>query len=61
MSIEPDWVPREENQFADYLSRIVDYDNSMSGALTPLTGLLIATMSKQRDTIAGSGMQGLRL
>ena len=22
---EPEWVPREENQLADYLSRIVDY------------------------------------
>ena len=26
-SIEPEWVPREENQLADYLSRVVDYDD----------------------------------
>ena len=25
--IEPEWVPREENQLADYLSRVVDYDD----------------------------------
>ena len=27
ISIEPEWVPREENQLAAYLSRIVDYDD----------------------------------
>ena len=25
--IEPEWIPRDENHFADYLSRIVDYDD----------------------------------
>ena len=25
--LEPEWLPREENQLADYLSRIVDYDD----------------------------------
>ena len=25
--IEPSWIPREENQYADYLSRIIDYDD----------------------------------
>ena len=25
--LEPEWVPREENQLADYLSRIVDFDD----------------------------------
>ena len=25
--IEPEWIPRDENQQADYLSRIVDYDD----------------------------------
>ena len=25
--LEPSWVPRVENQYADYLSRIVDYDD----------------------------------
>ena len=24
--IEPEWIPREQNEVADYLSRIVDYD-----------------------------------
>ena len=24
--IEPSWIPREQNEYADYLSRIVDYD-----------------------------------
>ena len=26
---EPEWIPREENEFADYLSRIVDHDDWM--------------------------------
>ena len=25
--IEPEWIPREDNEVADYLSRIVDYDD----------------------------------
>ena len=25
--IEPEWIPREDNEMADYLSRIVDYDD----------------------------------
>ena len=25
--IEPSWIPREQNEYADYLSRIVDYDD----------------------------------
>ena len=25
--LEPSWIPREENQYADYLSRTVDYDD----------------------------------
>ena len=25
--LEPSWIPRERNQYADYLSRIVDYDD----------------------------------
>ena len=25
--IEPEWIPREENQQADYLSHLVDYDD----------------------------------
>ena len=25
--IEPEWIPREENELADYVSRIVDYDD----------------------------------
>lgn len=25
--LEPEWIPRDENQFADYLSRIVDHDD----------------------------------
>ena len=25
--IEPEWIPRSENQLADYLSPIVDYDD----------------------------------
>ena len=27
--LEPEWIPRELNQKADYLSRIVDYDDWM--------------------------------
>ena len=25
--IEPEWIPRKDNELADYLSRIVDYDD----------------------------------
>ena len=25
--LEPEWIPREQNQTADYISRIIDYDN----------------------------------
>ena len=25
--IEPEWIPREQNELADYISRIVDYDD----------------------------------
>ena len=25
--LEPSWIPREQNQYADYLSRVVDYDD----------------------------------
>ena len=32
--IEPEWIPREENELADYLSRIMDYDDwSLDGAI----------------------------
>ena len=27
--IEPEWVPREQNELADYYSRMVDYDDWM--------------------------------
>ena len=27
--IEPEWIPREQNQLADYYSRITDYDDWM--------------------------------
>ena len=27
--LEPEWIPREENEFTDYLSRIADYDDWM--------------------------------
>ena len=27
--IKPEWIPRAENEMADYLSRVVDYDDYM--------------------------------
>ena len=27
--IEPEWIPRNQNKIADYLSHLVDYDNWM--------------------------------
>lgn len=27
ISIEPEWIPREENELADYFSRVIDYDD----------------------------------
>ena len=29
ISLEPEWIPRDENDLADYVSRIVDYDDWM--------------------------------
>ena len=29
IKIEPEWIPREKNKLADYLSRLVDYDDWM--------------------------------
>ena len=48
--LEPEWIPREQNELADYYSRIVDYDDWMLnptiftwlipfGGPTPLIGL----------------------
>ena len=27
ISLEPEWIPREENEVADYISRIIDHDD----------------------------------
>ena len=29
IQLEPEWISREENEFADYLSKLVDYDDWM--------------------------------
>ena len=29
IKLEPEWIPREENQLADYWSKVVDYDDWM--------------------------------
>ena len=29
IQLEPEWIPREENEFADYLSKLVDYNDWM--------------------------------
>ena len=29
ISLEPEWIPREQNQLADYISRLVDQDDWM--------------------------------
>ena len=29
IKIEPEWIPREQNKLADYLSRLVEYDDWM--------------------------------
>jgi len=29
IQLEPEWIPREDNEVADYISRIVDYDDWM--------------------------------
>ena len=33
LCIEPEWIPREQNEIEDYLSRIVDYDDWFINAL----------------------------
>ena len=53
--LEPEWIPREQNELADYFSRIVDYDDYMLnpsvffgligfGVHTPLIDLLAQKM-----------------
>ena len=29
ITIEPEWIPRKQNEVADYISKIVDYDDWM--------------------------------
>ena len=29
VTIEPEWIPREENELADYISKLRDYDDWM--------------------------------
>jgi len=44
--LEPEWIPREQNELADYYSRIVDYDNYKlnPSILTWLDGFWVHTV-----------------
>ena len=58
IQLEPERIPREENEFADHLSKLVDYDNWMLNPSVfkqldsrwgpkPLTDLLMCITTKQ--------------
>ena len=62
--LEPEWVPRELNEQADYLSRIIDYDDwflnpvvfaELDAAWGPHTVEPISTIGRHPDSIVGVG------
>ena len=70
--IEPEWIPREQNDLADYYSRIVDYDDWMlnplflagwilCGAPTLLIVLLTHLIPNSSGSIQGIGHLDQRL
>ena len=68
--IEPEWIPREENKLADYMSRIVDYDDwitlfssswTIGGFCTPSTDLPVITMCSFHILTHASGTLALKL
>ena len=68
ITIEPEWIPRAQNEMADYLSRIVDYDDwSLDHTIFELidykwgphtwTGLLVTTTHSSPGLTPGFGIQ----
>lgn len=71
IAMEIEWLPRSQNDKADYLSRIVDLDdgprvrpcfNSLTpvGVLIQLITLLLFTMHRCLDSIRNFGIRSLR-
>ena len=67
-TIEPEWIPRAENEVVDYLSHIIDYDDwsldhsifmslIISGGLIPSTDLPITTTHNYLDLTSNFGTQ----
>ena len=72
VTIEPEWIPREENELADYISKVRDYDDWMVhpiifqqidqlGDLTLLTGSRTLTMLSWNGLTRDSGILALKL
>ena len=70
VKLEPERVPWEHNELADYYSRVVDSDVwggclkhalIVFGGHTQLTDLLVRTTQKLSDSIPGSGTQVQKL
>ena len=70
--LEPEWIPREANEFADYLSKLVDYDDWMlnpkcsrswivGGAPIPLIGLPMRKIADLQGSILVTGTWGQKL
>ena len=68
INLEIDWIPRSLNEKADYISKIVHYDDwelfpkfssyrIIDGVPIPLTVLLRFTITKFQDSFLGSGTQ----
>ena len=69
--LEPGWIPREENEFADYLSRLCESDDWMlnpeffqeldaSGVRIPLICLLMCTIPNYKGSTLVIGVLALR-
>ena len=62
--IEPEWIPRETNQQADFINHIIDYDDwSLHPALFKVldqTALLVMSIPSYQGLIPDSGIQALK-
>ena len=68
--LEPEWIPREENEKANFISRLVDHDDwklqqyskswTLNGGHTPLIGLLICTTTRCKGSTHDTGTRAQR-
>jgi len=69
ITLEPEWIPRNENEFADNLCRVSDGDDWMlcfkilmqGGAHTQWIHLLMCAIAKWSDLTPGTGILAQKL